>query len=112
MSDIDVISRKDVLNMAYLSVFVDNDGHEVDEPRYVIDASDVERLSAAEQPMSAVEYLYTTRRMCIYYEACTLCPAFGIACGKLDVEDSAIEKAVAIVEKWTREHPERSENDE
>lgn len=66
----------------------------------------IDDIPTVPHEMSAREYLHTTRRMCIYYEACILCPAFGIACGKLDVEDSAIEQAVAIVEKWAQEHPE------
>lgn len=104
MSDNDVVSRKDVLNMAYLSVFVDNDGHEVDEPRYVIDASDVERLPAAEQPMSARELLLTEERM-IREDADAYREYAPLAWNR------KVDEAVAFAERWAREHP-RQEREE
>lgn len=105
MSDDDMVSRKDVLNMAYLSVFVDNDGNEVDEPRYVIDAFDVERLPAAPQEMTAREYERTVQRM--------------REIRPVELTDWIVAhtkgdwvKAVAIVEKWAREHPKEVEENE
>ncbi len=110
MNDTDVISRKDVLNMAYLSVFVDNDGHEVDEPRYVIDATDFERLPPIEQPMSAVEYERISRRFSDWC-ASTLCSecSFFNDCPQTDpgvLRELTPEQYVAAIQKWAREHPE------
>lgn len=69
---------------------------------------------AASQEMSAVEYLKQQFRMCIAQsddakcEGCPLSPSVtGEYCDSYEVQHP--EEVVAIVEKWVREHPERSE---
>jgi hypothetical protein len=119
MNDTDVISKKDVLNMAYLSVFVDDDGHEVDEPRYVIDATDVERLPPVPHEMTAGEYFKEKARMkaTLLEEcqkrlqcrepSCRICQwsyRDRVPDGNLERENP--QQAVAIVEEWAQKHPE------
>lgn len=104
MSDDDMVSRKDVLNMAYLSVFVDNDGNEVDEPRYVIDAFDVERLPAAPQEMTAREYHNIANRM-----SATDIRAFKLWWDMMRWLDF---KALTFAQNWAREHPKEVEENE
>ena len=59
--------------------------------------------------MDAVKFLKEKKRMCDKYSDCTGCPAseknteFDIGCGSL--EEQFPEEFVAIVEKWSAEHP-------
>ena len=59
--------------------------------------------------MDAVKYLRERKRICDKYEDCDGCPMsetnnrYGIICGSLNEEHP--EEAVAIVEKWSKEHP-------
>lgn len=65
------------------------------------------------QEMSVVEFFAEYRRMCEYIGRCATCPIMEIAvvprmpCRYLAYEYP--DKAAAIVEKWAREHPERSD---
>lgn len=64
--------------------------------------------------MEALEFMKQKDRMCNYYcgEACThddsgeTCPAESINC---DLSTDKMEQLVAIVEKWAKEHPEKTE---
>lgn len=58
----------------------------------------VNRITAADQPMSAVEYLYQRERM-----KAEMGFPFCIP------DKEKIRACVAVVEKWVQEHPERSE---
>lgn len=59
--------------------------------------------------MDAVKFLKEKKRMCDKYSDCTGCPAsekntkFNIGCGSL--KEQFPEEFVAIVEKWSAEHP-------
>jgi hypothetical protein len=73
------------------------------------------RLSPVELPMSAVEYLRAYARMHNSVYSCAVCPlslcnnGTGYDCYNFECTHPA--EAVAIVGKWAREHPERSEDD-
>ena len=75
----------------------------------------IKQIPAVEQPMNAVEYLTAHKRMHDQVRLCAECPLShynngrGSACR--DFEDDYPDEAVAIVEQWAREHPERREND-
>ena len=64
--------------------------------------------------MDAVEYLKTKRRVCKTRTECRGCPlnieecgcAIGYPRGELEYEN--VEELVARVEKWAKEHPERT----
>ena len=59
--------------------------------------------------MDAVEYVKQRNRMCDYYVNCADCPAddYG-GCTSLD----EIPNLVPIVEKWAKEHPVKTRQDE
>lgn len=58
--------------------------------------------------MDAVKYLRERERMCGSYIDCIGCPLDNIGCAldnqRVRIEESYPEKAVAIVEKWSKEH--------
>ena len=59
--------------------------------------------------MDAVEFLKEQERMCGSFESCLECPCddqnngFNMSCGRLKEEKP--EAFVAIIEKWSKEHP-------
>lgn len=57
--------------------------------------------------MNAVEFLKEERRMCESVEqGCLKCPLRDTSCRAISGEtDEGIEKEVAIVEQWSKEHP-------
>lgn len=67
--------------------------------------------------MELLEFIKQKNRMCDYHcgKACThddsgkICPAYGINC---DTMTDQPEQLVAIVEKWAKEHPEESKQEE
>lgn len=65
--------------------------------------------------MDAVKFLEEGKRMCEYYNSCEECPAN--ICGEFDdcrlytlIGNDAAD-VVAIVEKWSKEHPEKTRQD-
>ena len=59
--------------------------------------------------MDAVEYVKQRDRMCDYYVNCGDCPAGNYeGCASL----SGIPKLIHIVEKWAKEHPVKTRQDE
>lgn len=58
--------------------------------------------------MDAVKYLKEKERMCGHFGVCEHCPII-VECGKVDCDcrNPEPEKVVAIVEKWSAEHPEK-----
>lgn len=67
--------------------------------------------------MEAVEFMKKKARMCDYYygaacisnDSCENCPAQSIDCG---IKTDEPERLVAIVEKWAKEHPEETEQEQ
>lgn len=67
--------------------------------------------------MEALEFIKQKDRMCDYYcgEVCThddsgeICPARSIDCG---ITTDKPERLVSIVEKWAKEHPEETEQEQ
>ena len=60
--------------------------------------------------MNAVKYLRTKRRMCGTYPKCMGCPMahetkYSATCSQSQLEDDFPEKAVEIVEKWSKDNP-------
>lgn len=54
--------------------------------------------------MDALEFAKELNRMCNSYETCRNCGLNNVGSGKLcDTEE--LEKAVPIVEQWSKEHP-------
>ena len=59
--------------------------------------------------MDAVEYVKQRERMCDYYSDCDECPAKEvIGCANM----TTISQMVPIVEKWAKEHPVKTRQDE
>ena len=59
--------------------------------------------------MDAVEYVKQRERMCDYYSDCDKCPAKEvIGCANI----TKISQMVPIVEKWAKEHPVKTRQDE
>lgn len=63
--------------------------------------------------MTTVEYLKARKRMCDRYvssiPACEGCPLDSPNCTECsDYEETCPEEAIAIVEKWAKEHPEET----
>ena len=52
--------------------------------------------------MDAVDFFETRDRMCSHYDGCEKCPLDTKTCAP---PPSYPEKAVAIVERWGKEHP-------
>lgn len=64
--------------------------------------------------MEAAEFIKERNRMCGYYnsmsEGCYVCPAFNAAYRRdCEIATDNPEHLVAIVEKWTKEHPDKQE---
>lgn len=66
--------------------------------------------------MDAVKYLKEKKRMCSKYKLCEECPMSLFNNGKevncQSLESSCPEEAVAIVEKWSAEHPVKTRQSE
>lgn len=64
--------------------------------------------------MNAVEFLKEERRMCESFEqGCLKCLLRDTRCRAIPGEtDEGIEKEVAIVERWSREHPSKTRQTE
>ena len=60
--------------------------------------------------MEAVEFLRNYDRMCSTIDKCSECPAVNMKCCELTTDEP--EKLVAIVEKWAKEHPEETEQEQ
>ena len=59
--------------------------------------------------MDAIEYVKQRERMCDYYGNCDKCPAKEvIGCASI----AKISQMVPIVEKWAKEHPVKTRQDE
>lgn len=62
--------------------------------------------------MNAIKYLKEKHRICSIYKLCGKCPlgkpqnGKNVDCTKLEVEHT--EKTVEIVEKWSKEHPQKT----
>ena len=62
--------------------------------------------------MDAVKYLKEKHRICSIYKLCGKCPlgkpqnGKNTGCTRLEAEHT--EKAVEIVEKWSKEHPQKT----
>ena len=102
MSD-KLVSYEAVINIASDMVFSCHDEREEFEKR-------LNELSVVPQPMTAAEYIKQQFRMCmaqsdgVKCEGCPLSPSVtGEYCDTYEVLHP--EEAVAIVEKWAREHP-------
>ena len=71
--------------------------------------AELSEIPAVEQPMSAVEYYEIWKRCCSFYSRtlCRGCPLFV----KEMCRDSGVPTPanIAAIQKWAREHPERSE---
>ena len=60
--------------------------------------------------MEAVEFLRNYDRMCSTIDKCSECPAVNMKCCELYTDEQ--EKLVEIVEKWAKEHPEGTEQEQ
>ena len=60
--------------------------------------------------MEAVEFLRNYDRMCSTIDKCSECPAVNMKCCELYTDEQA--KLVEIVEKWAKEHPEGTEQEQ
>lgn len=73
----------------------------------------IDDAPAVPREMSAVEYLRTMRSICEDGRNCGKCPlSYNNNGAGINCQDYAAyhpEEAVAIVEAWAKEHPERSE---
>lgn len=64
--------------------------------------------------MDALKFIKEAKRMCQSYEDCEACPANadGFDDCRIDsMHDIDAENAVNIVEKWAKEHPEKTRQD-
>lgn len=116
MSRNDLIRRGDAYEAIY-ALHADGVEGIVNAPRnsYGEDLRDVldaiSDIPAVPHEMTAREYLMVRTRMCYKYESCEGCPLNIINekynCLCFSVESQSQEEAVAIVEEWAREHPEK-----
>lgn len=60
--------------------------------------------------MEAVEFLRNYGRMCSTIDKCSECPAVNMKCCELYTDEQA--KLVEIVEKWAKEHPDGTEQEQ
>ena len=60
--------------------------------------------------MEAVEFLRNHDRMCSTIDKCSECPAVNMKCCELTTDEP--EKLVAIGEKWAKEHPDGTEQEQ
>lgn len=62
--------------------------------------------------MDAVEFLKERKRLCeVYFEKteCKECPLENMGCWTADFcTDDSCEKVIAIVERWSKEHPHKT----
>lgn len=62
--------------------------------------------------MDAVEFLKERKRLCeVYFEKteCKECPLENMGCWTADFcADDSCEKVIAIVERWSKEHPRKT----
>lgn len=54
--------------------------------------------------MDAAKFLKEQSRICRSYAVCNTCPLNGNLCSAI-ADDSNIDEKIAIVEKWSKEHP-------
>lgn len=54
--------------------------------------------------MDVVKFLMESKRMCQRYKVCSRCPLNGNCIASI-VDPADAVRAVAIVEKWSKEHP-------
>ena len=103
MSDKDLVFRGEVLARKCKYYVYDETGCCCEE--FAVPVEDINRISAAPHEMLAEEFVRARDRMCAVMAACADCP-YKIYCigARVDAKEE-----VAIVEKWAREHPERSE---
>lgn len=58
--------------------------------------------------MDAVKFLKEFKRMCNTYEGCAGCPATGgCDCSSME-SDEELKQLVGIVEKWSKDHPQKT----
>ena len=109
MSDNDPIFRGDVkaFQQAVIHYSADYpDGHLV----YAVTIKDIDCIPPIPHEMTAVEYAHHHGRMCSKAHIfCNNCPIYSANYDCVEFERDYPEEAVAIVEKWAKEHPERSE---
>lgn len=110
MSDKDLIRRgevEDILCNAY-------DGT-IDEGALAYLISELKKIPAVPQEMSAREYLQTMRPICEDGRNCGKCPLSYNNNGKgINCQDYAAyypKEAVATVERWARERSQKNENE-
>lgn len=59
--------------------------------------------------MDTLEFLRERKRMCLLHKACGGCPLAGTSCSPISsTSDEDFEKIIAIVEKWSKEHPRKT----
>ncbi len=110
MSDKDLVFRGDV--KAFKQSFIYDGGYPDVKLVSAVTIEDIDSIQPVPHEMSAREFFEEYRRMCEYTGRCAICPIMEIAeaprtpCRYLAY--AYPDKAVAIVEKWAREHPERS----
>ena len=107
MNKKDLVMRGDVLARKRKYRVYDETGCYCME--FAVSVKDINRISPVPHEMSAVEYHLIKRRMC---KNCPVCP-LNEAAINLFIDCKRFERefpneAVTIVEKWAREHPERS----
>lgn len=109
MSDNDTIKRRDAEALIYDLL----DG-EPAKDKWSDVGTRIADIPSAPHEMTAREFFEEYQRMCLTVDGCGDCPIMGIdTCAGFPCRYRAYlnpDKAVAIVEKWAREHPEeRSE---
>lgn len=64
--------------------------------------------------MDAVKFIKESKRLCKAQESCGKCVAQIGACCLTDicVEENSAEKAVAVVEQWSKDHPVKTRQSE
>lgn len=110
MSNNDLIRRSSVLGTLIANYVVGN----LTKEALDLYTQEINAITSAPQEMTAREYIKQQFRMCmtqsdgVKCEGCPLSPSVtGEYCDTYEVLHP--EQAVAIVEKWAREHPEVSE---
>ena len=63
--------------------------------------------------MDALEFLKERKRMCDSYKSCECCPFDDSKCSiNALLYDDEYDRSVAIVERWSREHPNKTRQTE
>jgi len=104
--DTDSVSRKDVLNHLGDLFTLCSETGSITERDLEIFEKIIKSLSPVPHEMTAREFFKSLHHMCSTMMACVDCPLLG-ACKS--VTQWTTEDVIAAVEKWAREHPERSE---